>query len=445
MQFDLSLFIGKFHPLFVHLPIGIILITLVLEWLGKSSERTLNWLWFFSFASALFTIISGWQIANSSSYPDGLLFNHRWLGVAIMVLSLLIWIARNNGDLVRKKLVLGLQVVLFLVLSLGGHFGGQLTHGSDYLIESAPGFVQKVAGYQAPKQIDLSSLHVDSISTYENLIAPILEQKCVTCHNAKAMNGDLDMSSPESLMLGGDNGTVIVPRDFAASEVFRRVTLSQNNVKFMPTKGTPLSYNEVGLLKWWLENGASFEEMASSAPISKEMIQSINAMYKIDLTPRPWYEKETGPSLDTSIVNKLRAVNYKVNSYSDNFVELVAANETLSSSFSLSDLDQNIVILDLKNSVVNEQTFKEIGRLSNVIRIQLQKTNTKSEDILSLPVLPRLESINLFGTEVGNDVLMHLAKFPSLKRIYTWQTNVTDEGISALKESRKDINVENGI
>jgi len=410
MGFDFSIFVGRFHPLFVHLPIGMIIITLVLELIGKSSKNTLSLMWLFSFASTLFSIFTGWQLSLGSSYPEDSLFWHKWLGVSIAVTSFLLFAITKYTDKRKNIFSSILKLGLIIILSLGGHIGGQL-------------------------------------KSYQHIIYPILEQKCAQCHNAKSASGNLDLTTAEKLLEGGDGGEVISAGDAIESELFRRVTLDQSNIKFMPTKGIPMTYNEMELLKWWLNNGADFTEKASASTMSPDVVNGILNLYNVDFSPRPWYEKEQGPAIDSSVMNMFAAKGFKVNdlSSSDNFLEVGLSGDQVSEGLDFSSLDQNIIILDFKNSEIAGENYGKISALKNLIRLQLNGTNTATEDILQIKPLPRLESINLFGTKIDDDALDHLANFPALKRIYTWQTNVTEAGISSLMEKRPDITISNGI
>ena len=48
----------------------------------------------------------------------------------------------------------------------------------------------------------------DDAYTYDHVVKPILEQKCVGCHNSKKAKGELVMESVEQLLKGGENGVL---------------------------------------------------------------------------------------------------------------------------------------------------------------------------------------------------------------------------------------------
>ena len=52
---------------------------------------------------------------------------------------------------------------------------------------------------------------------------------------------------------GGLSGKSIIAGNSSKSLIFQRATLSQDNKKFMPPTGIPLTYDEINLIKWWID------------------------------------------------------------------------------------------------------------------------------------------------------------------------------------------------
>jgi hypothetical protein len=325
----------------------------------------------------------------------------------------------------------------------GGHLGGTLTHGDGFLVAAAPDFIKKIAGYDGGVQVDLSAMPVDSIETYAHLIRPLIENKCLSCHNAKSANGGLDLSTIDAIKEGGDNGKVLTAKDASSSDLFKRVTLAQSNIKFMPPKGMPLSYHEIELLKWWINNGASFEERTAEQAMSAEFIARLQHEYKVDFTPRPWYEKESVARVDENVIEQIMALGYQVSrlSQDNNFLTISSGSAKELSNLGLASCKEQVLFLDLKNVALSAEGMREIGELSNLSRLQLSNTNITSDDIAEWPSLPRLSILNLYGTAVDDRGLEHLVNFPALQKIYLWQTKVTPAGIDNFKKARADVEV----
>ena len=137
-------FIGRLHPLLVHLPIGILFLAFVFECLSAGKEyRKLQkavspaLLWGSVFAIA--AGVSGYFLRQEGDYEQRLADLHQNLGIGTAVFSLCVyavrkrlkyWMPRRKR---RKKARMLLFVPLLILLCLTGHFGGSLTHGADYL------------------------------------------------------------------------------------------------------------------------------------------------------------------------------------------------------------------------------------------------------------------------------------------------------------------------
>ena len=196
-------------------------------------------------------------------------------GIAGQVLLLTVlaffgwWKKRQPSTATSLNLNRGLNAAVIILLFLGGHLGGNLTPGPDYLLEYAPGFVQKMLGGESKPEAALPALnHPDSSYLYANMVLPILERKCMSCHNDEVQRGGLNMATPELLQVGGDGGAVLVAGNALESELFRRVTLPFSSAKFMPPKGDPMTYDEIKIMEWWLQQDASFEKRVSDTEVT---------------------------------------------------------------------------------------------------------------------------------------------------------------------------------
>lgn len=92
--------------------------------------------------------------------------------------------------------------------------------------------------------------------TYEKDIAPLFKNKCQVCHAGNLTEGKLDLGTHASLMKGGKKGAAIVPGKAEESQLWLRA--SHRHEKIMPPKSenNPLTPDEVGILKLWIDQGA---------------------------------------------------------------------------------------------------------------------------------------------------------------------------------------------
>ena len=149
---DLSLFFGRFHPLLVHLPIGLLVLLAVLEVLSlwpqwKNANASAGFILALAVPLTIVTVVFGWLLSLAGGYDLGLVTIHKYTGIATGAICLIagILFALGAKRLYRFTLFIG-----FLVLTVTSHYGGSLTHGSDYLVRYAPGPVRALlAGKQA--------------------------------------------------------------------------------------------------------------------------------------------------------------------------------------------------------------------------------------------------------------------------------------------------------
>jgi ankyrin repeat protein len=91
---------------------------------------------------------------------------------------------------------------------------------------------------------------------YQQDIQPLLAQKCYACHGAEVQQGGQRLDLRQNALRGGDYGPVIKIGDSAASKLIRRLVDGDGGLQ-MPPEG-PLSNEEIGLLRAWIDQGAEF-------------------------------------------------------------------------------------------------------------------------------------------------------------------------------------------
>ena len=80
----------------------------------------------------------------------------------------------------------------------------------------------------------------------------VLSVRCIECHNALEKKGGLDLSTRESMMLGGDSGVVLVPGKESESLMWKRIASDE-----MPPK-QPLKESERETIRSWISNNAQW-------------------------------------------------------------------------------------------------------------------------------------------------------------------------------------------
>src|SRR5437868_4082413 len=125
--------IGRFHPVLVHLPIGILLLACFFQWLTLKPrfaflQPAIPAMLFWGMLGAIFSCISGYMLSLSGDYDEQLVGRHQWMGISTAILSLLLYLLHqfSINEIIARWVSLGIIGLIMIT----GHLGGSLTHGS---------------------------------------------------------------------------------------------------------------------------------------------------------------------------------------------------------------------------------------------------------------------------------------------------------------------------
>jgi uncharacterized membrane protein len=272
---NLGQFLGRFHPLMVHLPVAILVLVPLMELLGRKTTLAHLRLAAGSLLSlaalvSYFTALDGWLLAWSGGYRGRDVTFHMWIGVAFAAACGLA--ARARCADAPKAAYPALLSLAFVLMVIAGHFGGSISHGDGYLTEKIPARVRALLGLHAPPKESApeaapaaaAPVHAGPGSAdpanpayYAVHVAPFLTRSCVSCHKAEKHKGGLRMDTYAQLMKGGSDGAAIEPGNPKASEILRRVRLPASDDDSMPSDGDkPLTPEEIQMLEHWIAAGA---------------------------------------------------------------------------------------------------------------------------------------------------------------------------------------------
>lgn len=439
LESSFSLFIGRFHPVIVHLPIGFLLLGTLMEFFNsKVRNKNMDTAILFSFRlgalSAFLAAFMGWLLAGEGGYNESHLFWHKWLGIAVGVVALLAMFIKGGvialPDFMYKILLLGMVGMLMAT----GHLGGNMTHGASYLTEYLPfGNSEKVAVQKAFN-------NPDSVFVYQDIIQPMLEKRCWECHNEDKSNGGLQMHTTELLAKGGDGGPVLVSGKAVDSELFKRITKDPTSKKFMPTGGkTHLGYEEVKLIGWWIDEGGGFDKAISEMNVPKDVKQILEENWKVSLVKKSYVETASVDPLGAEQMSSLTGLGFtgaplaSGNNFLDIRYNKLGATPSKTDIEKLLTAKEQITWLNLANQNITDEMLGTIGQLSNLTRLQIQQNPISDKGIASIEGLKNLETLNLYGTDITDAALSSIEKLPNLKKLFLWQTKVTPEGAESLK------------
>lgn len=443
---DFILFLGRFHPLVVHLPIGILMFAFFLELIGRFQKQSnfdavIKIALLLGAISAFFASVLGYMLSQSGDYAEDMLDSHLWLGVATTVVTFLAWILKANFfviplsfKVIRSNIaVLTLIVVL---ISITGHYGGNLTHGSDYLTKYAP--------FNDNSKIELPELaSLDEVVVYPYLVEPVLAAKCYGCHNESKQKGNLAMYTPELLMKGGKHGPILIAGDAVASEMYRRVTLPESDEEFMPPEGkTPLTEEEIDILKFWIDSvNVDFTKTFAQLNVPEEIqliaANQLNLKYsgKLAYDVMPKVNVLNAKTIDALVEEGFQVRELVVGSsllditLPDNMVDLKDESDLNKKIALLVAIKENVIRLDMGGNGITDEHLKSISELTNLRQLKLPDNPITDKGTAYLEKLTFLNSINLYKTNISKLSLSQFSEMPNLKRVYAWQTLITESDV----------------
>ena len=456
---DFALFLGRFHTILVHFPIGLLLIAALLEALVRLPRfahlnAAIPVLLLAGAAGAVVAMLAGLYLALGGGYDEDTIYWHKRLGIGVAIGAFLVvglkTRAHPGAAAGRRKTYLVVLVVLIGAITVGGHLGGTLTHGSGYLTRYLPDPLRRLVGGSSGTEGWMANLEdVEEAVLYSDLIQPILEDRCVTCHNPSKRKGRLELNTPEGILKGGEEGEIFVAGRSSESEMMRRILLPPDHEDHMPPEGKPpLTVAEAALIRWWIDQGASFDQSVAEAEMTP-IVQQI-----FDGLELP--ERKTGifalevPAADSAAIEALRDLGVSVEPLAEEEPFLHVRCPQTDACFgeaqaqALLPLAPQVAWLDLGHAQVNDSTLVTLASLPHLTRLHLEQTSITDAGLAHLKGLPYLEYLNLYGTNVSDAGLEHLAELPALKALYLWQTQATEAGAQRLQEALPDLDVNLG-
>ena len=115
---------------------------------------------------------------------------------------------------------------------------------------------------------------------YDRQILPILSDNCYKCHgpDEQARKAHLRLDTKEGAFRTRDGKTVIAPGNPGGSELIRRISSTDPDVKMPPAKsGRKLTPEQIVLIRTWVEQGAKWEMHGSLVPPATATLPAVKA------------------------------------------------------------------------------------------------------------------------------------------------------------------------
>jgi uncharacterized membrane protein len=464
---DFVRFIGHFHPVVLHLPIGIFMLIIFQELLAMfsryKSQPSLITI-FAGAASSVIAVFFGFLLYQGGGFEGELVEDHLWGGIffacaAVVSLIVKAWtISPESPQVFYRVMVFGSVAVM----TYASHDGASITHGEDYLVEYAPDPIRKMMGYEPKVKKSggdgLVAKPLEEQIVYADIVQPILNKRCVECHKEGKSKGKFRMDTYELLVKGGKEGKGIVPGDSVKSNIVYRPELPEDDEEHMPPEGKKdIETHELAVIKWWIDSGADPAKTVAQLEITDEIRA---AMAKLDLSIDPNAGKTESQAKQANLPSAelLKSVAALSKDFPGGltFESQASANLTFTAVSLRNNLDDQVfsklksvipsmVSMDLSSTAITDNSVKLLASAKDLRMLRLSETKISDAALDTLAGLKNLESINLYGTRVTDAGVEKLKSLPNLKRLYLWQTDVSEGAIGKLKQALPELEIITGI
>lgn len=421
-------FLGRFHLLALHLPIGFLLLIPVLEIAGArrpALREAAGFVLRLAFASCLLALALGYMLAHGGGDTGPVLTRHMAGGITLTICALLCVLARPGWSQNAVPYVYpALLSCTSLTLVWTAHQGGTLTHGSNYLTQYMPSGLKRWSG--------LGPQPPPATSFYAKHINPIFDSNCIGCHGERMVKGGLRLDSYEMLMNGGRDGPVIFAGRPDKSLLLTRVTLPPDHKQFMPAEGKPpLHPEQIAWIRAWIQQGAS----PTATTLTGISMREEKA--ELPLVPVGDYSAFMPEirQMDQAQGAKLKPVS------SEPEDGLILFTVDAAGGFGDAQLAQFlkyapfIVEAELGRTAVTNASFDTLKQFTHLRALHLEETAITGDGLAKLAPLSQLTYLNLSGTKVTAAAVAPLNSMRNLRHIYLYNTPAHPASASAQAES----------
>ncbi|MFM1963695.1 MAG: hypothetical protein RLZZ172_2540 [Bacteroidota bacterium] len=450
---------GLLHPLIVHFPIGIVyfmlLLSLMPQTLRNSLKPAISIALLTASVSAILASITGYLLSRSGDYDTTAIVQHQWSGIITGIFLLI--------SCFIKKFQRQLIWISALSLTVTGHWGGELTHGSGYLNKifgaATTDLVQEETGIQssADTTVTLSPTanKTQKYSPYQTTIAPILKANCYSCHSSLKKKGGLRLDNEQWIKAGGKNGLILVHGNPGKSTIYTHLKLPLEDEKHMPPKGKKqLNTGDINTIFQWIQMGAPFGEITRNiektivqntevAMVSVQETDQENNKHPMALKYQPLPVADSG--LIQSLINLEAIVRNDPNRINGLYINLVNIKKITPEIIqNLSGLKEQVIALKLNEIKLESNELQFLSDLRQLTSLQLSGTSLTDAGLMPIKDLPELRHLNLYGTQVTDQSLDLIGRLKNIRTVTLWNTHMTDSALRQFSKQHPEIMLEFG-
>lgn len=429
-------FLGGFHPVVLHLPIGIVIAiaaqSIWRRWRGTDLESDDRLLWGLAAATATISFGTGYLLVMGGGYQSEHLDWHLW-GAAIF--TSLCWVGLAAACWATSHLVRNVITgAVIVTVSATGHYGGLMVHGDPFA--GAPWL-------NDPQRFAKFSEFGAEVQVYDEIVVPILGAKCVACHGPAKQNGRLRLDSFEAIMAGGERGAVLYPGDLERSTLITFISLPVSHHDHMPPPNRPqIAPPELAGLQYWVSSGAEEDQWVSSEAPPATLAALMEPGYRLledpdELEAREVREAEEAQframnrerlTAELALLPDHQRLGFSFEDLESDRLHFSPATHrhllTEADLISLLPMLQISVEVDLSGLPVSDALLMGLAESIHLNDFDLSETTVGNEVFEILANAPAIERLNLFGTEIDKDATVLEGGFATLLQLYVAQTDV---------------------
>ncbi len=432
--------IERWHPVLVHLPIGIYFIYLAGFALRRKPMPSASMLLLVGALASSAASITGYLLSFTKGYDYNLLIRHLWSGIGLTAVGWILWLLERYPIPGIKGWIKPLSVILLAAgIIFTGHLGGSLTHGPGFL------FNLNIKG-----KTPLSKTTLDSVSFYKDVIKPILNEYCLSCHGRERSFGDWDITTDSTLFQGGRYGHTIVAGDPDHSELIKRLEAARDSKKHMPPLTMPQPKAvEIFLLREWIKRGAVVDTLFKAEAGDTRLAAVISAYLGInEETTNQIRLPEIKPADSAALQSLTREIGiiHKIQAESNLLdVSLIhfrskPREEILAVCNRLKPIAENIYQLDLSGLGLVSDDLSFLRGMNHLVKINLANNRLEDRALNHLLPLTALESVNLYNNPVTDASIKTLFNLP-LRTLTLGNTRIREEVIHEIMKEQKGVQI----
>jgi uncharacterized membrane protein len=452
--------LGNLHPAIVHLPIGILLLAGLLEWMMifrrfRSHAPLIPLITAIGALAAILACITGLTLEATGDYNGEAVDRHKWAGLSTALIASVYFVVRRKGGHFERypnRARWG-SLLMLASVTITGHWGGDLTHGSGFLWKGVISVGSNVTGDASAEFRPVAD--VMQARAWPDLVSQVMQAKCVSCHGPSKQKGGLRLDDPEHILKGGKNGRVISPGYADQSEIFKRIMLPPEDEYHMPPEDKPqLSSQDRILIEWWIANGADLKRKVSEIGIDDStlaVLKSYEAGQQgvAQVESAPIIPVDPVAKADPAVIESIRNQGVVIlpvdpsNGYlTANFVNAQRPSDSLLKL--LEPLADQLIWLKLSGSDLTDAGCETIARLKRLTRLHIDHTRITDAGLKSLLSLDQLQKLNLSGDSVSVQGLKQLVVLKALRSLNLWQTRVGQAELADLIRSLPSVRIDTG-